>query len=199
MKAKYYAYFVPENGKKGITDDWKECEKIVSGKKEAKFKSFTNKKDAEEWLEAGADYGLTKEMEPGVYFDAGTGRGNGVEASVVDEKGKNLLPQILPEDEMNEFGKFSLEGGRTNNYGELLACKFALEIALKNGAKKVFGDSRLVINYWSKGFVKEQNVSEDVLLLIDSVSALREEFEEKGGTVIHISGRDNPADLGFHK
>lgn len=196
---KHYAYFIPENRVKGITDNWSECEKIVKGMPEARFKSFTSKKDAEEWLKAGADYRLRKEMEPGVYFDAGTGRGQGVEASVVDEKGNNLLPEILPKKKLNKFGKYFLEKGLTNNYGELLACKFALEIALKKKIKKIFGDSRLVINYWSKGFVKEENVSEETLELIDSVSALREEFEEKRGTMIYLPGKDNPADLGFHR
>ena len=34
-------------------------------------------------------------LEPGIYFDAGTGRGAGVEISVTDEQGKNLLHKAL--------------------------------------------------------------------------------------------------------
>ncbi len=199
MRNKYYAYFVPRTGAKGITDNWKDCEEIVKGEAGARFKGFAVKKDAEEWLENGADYESKKELEPGIYFDAGTGRGKGVEVSVVDEKGNNLLEGVLPEKELNKFGKYLLKNGETNNYGELLACKFALEIALKRKVKKVFGDSKLVINYWSKGIVKEENFSREFSDFIDEVMDLRRKFEKAGGAIIHISGKDNPADLGFHR
>jgi ribonuclease HI len=198
MRNKYYAYRLP-SGESGIVDNWKDCEKKVSGKPNAKFKGFPVKKEAEEWLGAGADYSVKKDLEPGIYFDAGTGRGKGVEASVTDEKGKNLLSEDLTGKKLNEFGKLVLENGFTNNYGELLAMKFALELAKKKKVKKIFGDSKLAINYWSKGFVKIENINQETLELIDEVFSLREKFEKSGGAVIHISGRDNPADLGFHK
>jgi len=198
-KNNYYAFFVPRTGEKGIANSWKDCEKMVKGEAGARFKGFFDKKEAQDWLEKGADYDVKKELEPGIYFDAGTGRGKGVEVSVVDESGKNLLSEILPKKELNEFGKLLLESSRTNNYGELLACKYALELALKKKIKKVFGDSKLVINYWSRGFVKEENFSPEFFELVDSVMALRNKFEKSGGAVIHISGKDNPADLGFHR
>ncbi|MCX6702863.1 MAG: RNase H1/viroplasmin domain-containing protein, partial [Candidatus Wolfebacteria bacterium] len=78
---KYYAYLIPGSGDKGITENWKDCEKKVKGVENARFKSFKAKKDAEEWLKQGADYEFKKTQIPGVYFDAGTGRGNGVEVS----------------------------------------------------------------------------------------------------------------------
>jgi len=199
MKNKYYSYFVPRIGAKGITDNWKDCEKMVKGETGARFKGFAEKKEAEKWLKKGANYDSEKELEPGIYFDAGTGRGNGVEVSVVDENGNNFLSDVLPKKELNKFGKYLLKGGETNNYGELLACKFALEIAIKKKAKKVFGDSKLVINYWSKGCVKEENFSREFFKLIDLVMDLRKKFEKGGGAIIHISGKDNPADLGFHR
>ncbi len=199
MRNKYYSYFVPRTGERGMTDNWKDCEKMVKGETGARFKGFPDKKEAQEWLKKGASYDSKKNLEPGIYFDAGTGRGKGVEVSVVDENGNNLLADVLHKKELNEFGKHLLKNGETNNYGELLACKFALEIAIKKKAKKVFGDSKLVINYWSKGFVKEENFSREFFELIDSIMDLRKKFEKKGGTVIHISGKDNPADLGFHR
>ena len=214
MKNKYYAYRIPSSGTKGIVDNWEECEKKVSGKPNAAYKSFKTREDAEQWLEAGADYSFKKDLELGIYFDAGTGRGNGVEASVTDEKGKNLLSEALSKKELNEFGKLVLSKNETNNYGELLAMKFALELAINSDArkgrspdqkrrgkkiKKIFGDSRLVINHWSRGFVKIENVSRETLELIDEVFELREKFENSGGAVIYIAGEDNPADLGFHK
>jgi len=213
MKNKYYAYRLP-SGESGIVDNWKDCEKKVSGKPNTRFKGFPTKKEAEEWLGAGADYSVKKNLEPGIYFDAGTGRGKGVEVSVTDEKGKNLLSEKLAGKKLNQFGKLVLGSEFTNNYGELLAMKFALELAINSDAlkgrsldrkrrgnkiKKIFGDSKLVINFWSKGFVKVENINEETLELIDKIFALREKFEKSGGAVIHVSGRDNPADLGFHK
>ncbi|HUX35759.1 MAG TPA: RNase H1/viroplasmin domain-containing protein, partial [Candidatus Paceibacterota bacterium] len=78
---KFYAYLVPRAGKSGIADKWSECEKIVKGKEGARFKGFKTKDEAEKWLELGANYEIriVKKLEPGIYFDAGTGRGHGVE------------------------------------------------------------------------------------------------------------------------
>lgn len=65
-------------------------------------------------------------------------------------------------------------------------------------AKKVFGDSKLVIEFWSKWRIKKE-VDEKTKKLAKEVSLLRKEFEEQGGEIILISGGSNPADLGFHK
>jgi len=195
---KYFAYNISAEGKIGITDNWEECRKIVSGKPNAKYKGFKTKKEAEDWLAAGADYSLKKAMEPGIYFDSGTGRGD-VEASVTDEKGNNLLTEIIPKNQLNKFGKYHVPGRKTNNYGELLAVSLALKIADRTKVKKIFGDSKLVINYWSKGFARTKNVSEETMKLVKEVSILREKFEKDGGRIGRISGDDNPADLGFHR
>src|SRR3989344_4910466 len=90
MKQKIYAYSVPRTGKQGIAESWKECEKIVKGEENARFKGFKSRSDAEEWLRLGADYSVKKKMPSGIYFDAGTGRGQGVEVSVTDEEGSDL-------------------------------------------------------------------------------------------------------------
>ena len=199
-KKKHYAYFIP-NGAQGITDDWSKCEKLVKGVVGARFKAFNVKREAEEWLEGGALYEFKKpvKLEPGVYFDAGTGRGEGVEISVTDENGKNLLRKALSKDELNKFGKHLIDSeSATNNYGELLALKYALEIAHKEEVKKIFGDSKLVVEYWSRWRIKRKDLPEETVALADEVSTMRETFEEKGGTVERISGDYNPADLGFH-
>lgn len=183
-KKKYYAYSI--NGKDGITDNWPECQKIVSGMESARYKGFESKGEAERWLEAGADYKVKHIAgEKGVYFDAGTGAGNGVEIKVTDENGKALAEKTLGKDV-------------TNNFGELLACKHALEIALKKNIKKVFGDSKLILDYWSKGYIK-RTMNKETIDLADEVKKLRYAFEKKGGKIQHISGGSNPADLGFHK
>lgn len=186
MKSKkYYVYVV--SGKSGITDSWPECQKIVSGVPGARFKGFAKKDEAEKWLDAGADYSKKHiDLEPGIYFDAGTGAGNGVEIRVCNEKEKDYLKELL---------------GRevTNNFGELMACKKALEFALENKVKKIFGDSKLVIEYWSNGFIKKDNLPQETIDLAEATKKLRYKFEKSGGVLALISGDNNPADLGFHK
>ncbi len=199
-KKKFYAYFVPQ-GSSGVSDDWGKAEKIVKGKTGARYKAFDDRADAEAWLAAGAVYEPKQVpvLEPGIYFDAGTGRGEGVEVSVTDEKGKDLLHKALSKSELNKFGKHLLENtAATNNFGELLALRYALTIAKKSRVKKVFGDSRLVIDYWSKWRVKRKELPEETVALANEVSKLREDFEKKGGVVARIAGAHNPADLGFH-
>lgn len=196
MKKKYYAYQI--NDKKGVVDSWPECQSIVSGKQGVKYKGFENKEDANNWLSAGADYAIKHVgREKGVYFDAGTGGGKGTEINVTNEDGKSYLKDIFPDESTNEKGHYCLPG-KTNNYGELMACKYALEIAISKKEKKIFGDSKLVLDYWSKGFIKSSLPSETIELAHE-VKKLRKEFELTGGEMIHISGGRNPADLGFHK
>ena len=195
---KYYAYWIPSSRKNGVTDSWEECKKITAGKAGATYKGFKTKKEAEEWLKAGADYSVKKVLAEGIYFDAGTGRGNGVEISVTDEKGKDLLETIMLQEHINRHGKHLIPRNVTNNYGELLACKYALLLALREGITRVFGDSNLIIAYWSKGHIKNE-VAADTIALAFEVAKLRREFEAGGGKIAHISGDDNPADLGFHR
>jgi ribonuclease HI len=211
-KKRYYAYFVPAfagkpvgSVKQGVTDIWTVCEKFVSGKTGARFKAFDNKAHAEAWLTHGAVYEAKgarprPELTPGIYFDAGTGRGEGVEISVTDEKGKNLLHKAIAGKDLNKFGKHLLGNAEvTNNYGELLALSYALAIARKTRNKKIFGDSKLVIEFWSQWRMKRKDLPEETVALADEVSRAREIFEKTGGTVERISGDFNPADLGFHR
>lgn len=217
-KKKFYAYFVPTFGAgtvadakktagegRGVTDNWAMCEKIVSGKPGARFKAFNNRSDAEAWLTQGAIYEAKvarprPTLQRGVYFDAGTGRGAGVEISVTDETGKNLLHKAISSKALNTFGKHLIaHAAATNNYGELLALRYAIEIAQATNSKKVFGDSKLVIEFWSKWRIKKKDLPEETVTLADEVSHAREVFEKNGGMVERISGDFNPADLGFHR
>lgn len=197
-KEKFYAYALPD-GRQGVVDNWPACETIVSGVKDPRYKGFASLDEANAWLAASAKYGRNKALEPGIYFDAGTGRGDGVEVSVTDEKGNSLLDRILPANQINRYGKHRLRGDVTNNYGELLACGFALQIALRTGVKKIFGDSKLILDYWSKGYIKSREAAPETVQLAQSVVKLRKESEDKGAKLEYVSGEDNPADLGFHK
>jgi ribonuclease HI len=143
---------------------------------------------------------VRKKSEPGIYFDAGTGRGEGVEVSVTDEAGKNLLHKALKKKDLNFFGKHLVrQDDATNNYGELLALRYALQIAKKEKIKKIFGDSKLVIDYWSRRRAKRKELPAETVRLLDEVAKLREQFEAAHGSILRISGNDNPADLGFHR
>jgi ribonuclease HI len=200
-KNKFYAYFIP-GGQKGVTDEWRICESKVKGVVGARFKGFKDEEEARGWLAKGANYELkaNKQLAPGIYFDAGTGRGNGVEISVTDANGVNLLHKALPKKTVNSFGKHLIKDkSATNNYGELLALSYALKIAKKEKVKSIFGDSRLVIDYWSKWRIKRNDLPKKTVELSKDVSESRYEFEKNGGSVKRVSGDNNPADLGFHK
>ena len=214
-KQKYYAYFFDEKNN-GIVDNWGECEKIVHGTK-ARYKSFIDKSVAQEWLDSGASYErniglkapINATLEKGIYFDAGTGRGIGVEVRITNENKENILDKISPsalkkllKDTTwikNEFGNIQVELGKTNNFGELIGFYFALNCAKILKQNVISGDSRLVIDYWSLGRFHESNLESDTINYINKVILLRKEFEKNKGVVKHISGDINPADLGFHK
>ena len=195
----FYAYILSD--KKGIVEDWESCKALVNGVSGAKFKKFKTLVEANAFINNGEI-----ELENAIYFDAGTGRGRGVEVRVTD-KNKNSLIPILRENRkdiidfflkkgwnINEFSNIELGNNYTNNFGELLGCYVALIIANIKGENKIFGDSNLVIAYWSKGICNIED--KETLKLIEVVSKLRNNFN---GKIEHISGDINPADLGFHK
>ncbi|MFK4785759.1 viroplasmin family protein [Fusobacterium sp. MFO224] len=202
MGKKIYAYFLTEAKETGIVDTWEECKNKTSGKK-ARYKSFKTHKEAKDWLNLGAQYGKkTKKIPPtlkeGIYFDAGTGRGIGVEVRVTFKDGESILKKYFPNLEINKFGNYLTRPDKTNNFGELAGIYLALEIAIKEKIMYIFGDSSLVINYWSKGLIKS-SVAPETQRLAKKVKIKREIFEKLGGSIEHISGDFNPADLGFHK
>ena len=205
---KFYAYFIINTNENGILENWTDCQKKVSGKK-ARYKSFKSLLEAQEWLNSGANYekkekkDLTKlysELErEAIYFDAGTGRGNGVEVRLTDFDGNSLLYKIMNEKNINEFGNYYVADTRTNNFGELVGIYTAFVYAKKYGTKIICGDSSLVIEYWTKERYNSSNLESDTVELIKKTALMRNEFEKRGGTVKKISGDVNPADLGFHK
>ena len=210
-KDKVYAYYLIDINEKGIVNSWNECQNIVKGKK-ARYKSFTTETEARDWLKEGANYQESSEKKKdkkdlllerldksAIYFDAGTGRGKGVEIRLTDFNGNSLLHKIIDKSKINEFGNYYLSQGRTNNFGELTGMYAALKYAIKYGIFKICGDSSLVLDYWSKGICNKEDLEDDTVKLIEKVTLLRKKFEEKNGKVEKISGDVNPADLGFHK
>lgn len=206
MANKYYAYLIENENIMGIVDTWDECKEKIS-KKKARYKSFKSKLDATLWLEGGGIYEdkkakkeiLKAQLMDGIYFDAGTGRGIGVEVRVTDKIGNSLLEEYLPKEMVTVHQNYLAPAGSTNNYGELIGLYLAIDIAVKKRALKIFGDSNLVIKFWSKGAYNRENLNEKTISLIEKVIEKRKKFEKLGGTVEHVSGDINPADLGFHK
>jgi ribonuclease H-related protein len=188
---------------------WEECEAKVRGKA-ARYRGFTSFTEAKAWLAAGAHYEdkaavKAKERESlpdgGVFVDAGTGAGLGVEVKVTDREGVSLLHLCLGEVRLTNRGTTLLASGRTNNYGELVALLLGIRIARKNGARRVYSDSALVLDFWSKGHVTAKKRQEDpeLFALSQKTASERLAFERAGGRCLKISGGINPADLGFHR
>jgi ribonuclease HI len=206
-KKKVYAFLV--EGQEGVVRTWAECEARVKGRS-ARFKGFETEASARAWLAQGAPYEhkAVKHLEAkaslpkdAVYFDSGTGRGQGTEIAATDADGVPVLHLVLPAHDLTPRGTHFLPRGSTNNRGELTACLCALQAAKKLGVKKVCGDSALVLDYWSKGHVTAEKRAQDFDLykLAQRTAAERRTFEKAGGKLIKIPGALNPADLGFHR
>lgn len=199
----FYAYYLEEEKKSDIVESWNECQQLTKGKN-ARFKKFESKFEAQNWLNSGALYtprvkDTSTLITDAIYFDSGTGRKGIAEIKVCDVHGDSLLPFIMPEDKINSHGNYYLSKERTNNFGELTGLFIALKYALKFDIKTICGDSKIVIEYWSNGKYSEDKLDEDTIELINKVTKLRKEFEEKNGEILNISGDINPADIGFHK
>lgn len=206
---KVYAWFDSTTGQCDIETSWEACQSKTKGKKGMRFKSFKNEAGAAEWLKDGANYEVKAEIknneikptivipDEAIYFDAGTGRGQGTETRVTDKDGNSLLWKVVDPKAINQFGNVNC-GERTNNFGELLGFYLALEIAIQDGIKVICGDSKLVIDYWSNGNYREK-LAEETKELIKEVIELKTRFLKWGGQIVWISGDHNVADLGFHR
>ena len=206
MKKKFYAYLIIDTNEKGITATWAECEKKVKGKN-ARFKGFPSDDLAREWISEGAEY-ISRELKrkveekmdyDAIYFDAGTGRGMEVEVRITDADRNSLLSKIMDPKKINQYGNYWIGPNRTNNFGELAGLYLALKYAKKFNLKKIYGDSQLVIDYWSQRQYNAHNLDSDTINLIETVAVMRHNFENEGGKISKIKGDYNPADLGFHK
>ncbi|MBN1773007.1 MAG: RNase H1/viroplasmin domain-containing protein [Deltaproteobacteria bacterium] len=206
---RFYAYRVGDE--QGVVESWSACEREVRGRPQARYRGFPDRAAAAAWLAAGAphrDRALDKQEalealpEDAVFFDSGTGPGRGAEVNVTDRAGVPVAHLAESEEgELTPQGTLVLGRRRTNNYGELYACLLALRAAARLGSRHVYGDSRLVLDYWSHGHVStEKRASDpDLAALAGRTREARTAFERSGGTLAHVPGGLNPADLGFHR
>ena len=216
MKKKYYAYYFDEKTN-GIFDNWENCRDIAYPIK-ARYKSFKTKMEAELWIEKGGVYEIREKneynlkniiLEDAVYFDAGTGRGRGVEVRVTNNKKESILSEITSSNFqkflkdnnwfINEYGNIQLDNNKTNNFGELLGLILAIKCATKLKITKIFVVFNLVIKYWSKGAYHQDKLPAETVKFINFSIEERKKYEKNQGIIEHISGDFNPADLGFHK
>lgn len=193
--------------------NWDECSNFVKGKSGVKYKKFTSEQEANAWIvenlsvKTSFEEVTEKVFDPTViYFDAGTGRGIGVEVRVTDSLGNSLINKIASNSSfidlcnrygfiVNDFDNVQLPKNFTNNYGEALGCILAYKIAkLMPEVKTILGDSELVIKYWSNGTIKVKN--ENTVKMLKFLTDLRASSDLE---LKWIPGSANMADLGFHK
>lgn len=152
--SKYYVIW--EGHKPGIYTNWGECQKLVSGYKDAKFKSYTSKQEAEKayaegwkkhWGKGAASGGkltstsgkaISAEIDyDSISVDVGThGNPGPIEYQGVDTRTGEVL-----------FAKGPIAKG-TNNLGEFLAIVHSLAYLKKLGSNKtVYSDSRTALKW----------------------------------------------------
>ena len=140
MDNKVKMYAVVFNGESRLFDNWDDCSSFVKGKSGVKYKKFASEQEANSWIVENLSVKTTsvevaeKVYDPSIiYFDAGTGRGIGVEVRVTDSLGNSLINKIASNSSfidlcnrygfiVNDFGNVQLPKNFTNNYGEALGC-----------------------------------------------------------------------------
>jgi len=149
----FYAYIL-NNGDKGIVNSWDKCEQIVKGQSSVKYKKFKTIEEATKFI---SNNGVAENITPvldknAIYFDAGTGRGRGVEVRVTRSNGTSLLSYIKKNKSfmemlnkhnwfINEFDNIELGKNYTNNFGELVGIYTAFVYA-KERLRATFKDTR---------------------------------------------------------
>lgn len=154
-----------------------------------------------------------------LYCDGGHNKNTGDEAwaSVVDEDYDDMVGQYkylfddmniknvkLPKSErLIAISKFNDVKKQQNNGAELLAFVMALRISNSSDKYKIiYSDSDLLVKYWSvKGInsITQKTMDKNKLKYVEEAIILRKKFENKGGNIVKILGKNNKADLGYHK
>lgn len=162
-KKKVYA--VAAGIKPGIYDNWPEAERQVKGYAGAKFKGFTDRAEAEAWMQNPPQYNqapakkstgaktvpaasLPRDGEISIYTDGGCSHnpGPGGYGAILVTNGR----------QQELSGGFRLT---TNNRMELMACIVALRLVLRTREDNkhpitVYSDSSYVVNGITKGWAR---------------------------------------------
>lgn len=147
-----------------------------------------------------------------LYCDGGHNNATGkvAYASVVDGDSKDMLLDNILEMEGKIvdlpvgrrrvlIANFSDVTRQQNNGAELIAFYSALVIGIRDGYKTINCDSDLLVKFWSKKITPKPGMDKRKLDFVKRVIDLRKEFERNGGEIVKIPGKDNLADLGYHR
>ncbi|MNJ43094.1 Ribonuclease H [compost metagenome] len=161
--SKYYVIW--EGHKPGIYSSWAECQKLVSGYKDAKYKSYTSKQEAEKAYTEGWKKHWGKGSVSGGKTGA-TGKSGGSKSSVSKATSAEIDYDSISVDVGTHgnpgpidyqgvdtrtgeviFAKGPIAKG-TNNLGEFLAIVHSLAYLKQQGSNKtVYSDSRTALKW----------------------------------------------------
>jgi ribonuclease HI len=206
-------------------DSKKESNKEIDSKKESK-KIVKKSKDVVNHGLPGN--GIKFDIDSSVFYDlsilycdgaCNKDTGDSAWGSVVNKESVDLIPfyKNLLEDLKYEKKELKINNVKVereliickatdvkkqqNNYAELLSFVFSLKIAQKSEeVKEIKSDSDLIILYWSNPnhnttMTRDENKNKYILLS----KKLRLAFENNGGIITKIAGKNNLADMGKHK
>lgn len=164
------------------------------------------------WIakKAGADVQAqsgAKTFAVGIYCDSAQpgGPGNPTYIRVCDEKGNDLLEAYLGKDKVSKFNGYTVytRNGITNNFGELLGLSWAFAIAnnlANKEARQVYTDSKVAISWAVNGVVPSQYKTDETFIKhLNKLHERQQDYSLWGKLPVHISGAENPADMGTHK
>lgn len=151
---KYYA--VKEGKKKGIYETWDECQEQVKGYKNAKFKSFKTKEEAEKYITETVEVVEKEPVENETFvFYSLKKKDNYFNLAVIIKTSSNILRYVTKLNvDMNIY------------YARLYGVIAALELASKLGYKniKIFFDDMSVHNYITREYNPLKGKNKDVTM-----------------------------------
>lgn len=139
---KFYA--VKKGHNPGVYLSWPSCQEQVRGFSGAIFKSFTTRKEAEDFVTVN----LRPEKPDRVFFTDGSFRNGKSGGAAVDVYAKKIHYRSLPHESKDQ----------SNNRGELLGLILALEHSSPNESIIINTDSQYAINILQSGYAASDNL-----------------------------------------
>lgn len=154
MSKKFYAV-VKENGENCICNSWSKCSKIVSGQPNVKYKKFSNKNQAEEFIKKILDSMKPQDTKYRAYVDGSYNTENNM-------YGVGLI--VLKGDEEVFRFKDAREDktGERNINGELVGALYAMQCAVKANLKEItiVHDYAGISNYTTGAYKAETKLAQ---------------------------------------
>lgn len=156
--AKKKFYVVWQGHKKGVFTTWEECKKQIDGYKEAQYKSFTDKKEADiAFTKSYNDYKGKTTKKPSLTATEKKQYGSpilkslSVDAACSGNPGKMEYRGVLTHNKQQVFIKGPYQNG-TNNIGEFLALVHGISLLKKKNMESlpIYSDSRIAMSWVKK-------------------------------------------------